>query len=381
MRKRTAIVHIGLEKTGSTAIQRWLVANQGSLQTGGVLMPHSLGYPNHTKLVSACLDYGVVDNIKSHHLFATGLSEEHFRSRVFTNLARELKQAGQSWHTLLITSELISSRLCSAAEINRLAAVVGQYVDHIQFVIFLRRQDQLALSRFSSILRSGYGGFADIYVDYSPFNFQCLCDQRLVNDDLFFYDFEAILARFEGLSNSELEVFFYGSDRPVETFARLLNLDEGSNQQAQGHHNSALSAKAQFVLAQLNQRYPVQFSSGMRNDAYRHLQRQIEREVSGPPRTISRQSAVDFLAHYREANQRVLSRYARHSTQGFSDDFSAYPEVVDYSELPSLAKEHLSHYRALAQQVPTAEPLADRLRFKLRRLTTRAKSFAATSLR
>ena len=64
MRKRTAIVHIGLEKTGSTAIQRWLVANQGSLQAGGVLMPHSLGYPNHTKLVSDCLDYGVVDNIK-----------------------------------------------------------------------------------------------------------------------------------------------------------------------------------------------------------------------------------------------------------------------------------------------------------------------------
>ena len=344
-------------------------------------MPHSLGYPNHTKLVSACLDYGVVDNIKSHHLFATGLSEEGFRSRVFTNLARELMQAGQSWHTWVITSELISSRLCSAAEINRLAAVVGQYVDHIQFVIFLRRQDQLALSRFSSILRSGYGGFADIYVDYSPFNFQRLSDQRLVNDDLFFYDFETILARFEGLPNSELEVLFYGSDRPVETFARLLNLDEGSKQEPQGRHNSALSAKAQFVLAQLNKHYPVQFSSGMRNDAYRQLQRQIEREVSGPLRTISRQSAVDFLAHYRDGNQRVLSRYARRSSQGFSDDFSAYPEVVDYSQLPSLVKEQLSHYRALAQQVPTEEPLADRLRFKLRRLTTRAKSFAATSLR
>ena len=380
MRKRTAIVHIGLEKTGSTAIQRWLVANQGSLQTGGVLMPHSLGYPNHTKLVSACLDYGVVDNIKSHHLFATGLSEEGFRSRVFTNLARELKQAGQSWHTLVITSELISSRLCSAAEINRLAAVVGQYVDHIQFVIFLRRQDQLALSRFSSILRSGYGGFEDIYVDYSPFNFQHLSDQRIVNDDLFFYDFETILARFEGLPNSGLQVFFYGSDRPVEMFACLLNLDEGFNQEAQGRHNSALSAEAQFVLAQLNQHYPVQFSSGMRNDAYRKLQRQIEREVSGSPRAISRQSAVNFFARYREANQRVLNRYGRCSTQGFSDDFSAYPEIVDYSQLPSLVKEQLSHYRALAQQVPTVEPLADRLRFKLRRVTTMAKSFVGASL-
>ena len=130
-----------------------------------------------------------------------------------------------------------------------------------------------------------------------------------------------------------------------------------------------------------DRRYPVQFSSGMRNDAYRQLQRQIEREVSGSPRTISRQSAVDFLSRYRDGNQRVLSRYARRSNQGFSDDFSAYPEVVDYSQLPSLVKEQLSHYRALAQQVPTEEPLADRLRFKLRRLTTMAKSFAASSLR
>jgi hypothetical protein len=381
MRKRTAIVHIGLEKTGSTAIQRWLVANQGSLQSGGMLVPHSIGYPNHTKLVSACLDNGVVDNIKSHHLFAAGLSEERFRSRVLANLARELRQADQSWHTLVITSELISSRLSSAAEINRLAAVVGQYVDHIQFVIFLRRQDQLALSRFSSILRSGYGGFEDIYVDYSPFNFHRLSDQRIVSDDLFFYDFETILARFEGLPNSELQVFFYGSDRPVETFVRLLHLDEAFSQESQGRHNSALSAEAQFVLAQLNQDYPVQFSSGMRNDAYRQLQRQIEREVSGSPRTISRQSAINFFARYREANQRVVTRYGHCSTQGFSDDFSAYPETVDYSKLPSLVKEQLFHYRALAQQVPMAEPLANRLRFKLRRVTTMAKSFVATSLR
>lgn len=380
MRKRTAIVHIGLEKTGSTAIQRWLAFNQQALQAAGILMPKSIGYPNHTKLVSACLDDGAVDNIKSHHLFVTGFSESRFRAAVFSDLAHEVQQADPSWHTLVISSELISSRLSSDAEINRLVNEVGRYVDHIHFVIFLRRQDQLALSRFSSILRSGYGQFDDIYVDYSPSNFLCVPDGRLISDDLFFYNFEAILSRFDGLSSSDLGVFFYGSDRPVDVVAHLLKLDADSQPGHQIRHNSALSAEAQFILAQLNQHYPVQFPSGMRNEAYRRLQRQIEREVSGPPRMISRQSAVDFLSRYDEGNQRVCARFGRCSQQVFTDNFSTYPLEVDYSQLPLLVKQQLLHYQALSKHIPVKEPLAPRVQSQARRFKSWVKRLPAGSI-
>lgn len=365
MRKRTAIVHIGLEKTGSTAIQRWLAFQQPTLQEAGILMPQSIGFPNHTKLVSACLDDGVVDNIKSHHLFATGLPEARFRSSIFADLAHEVQMADPFWHTLVISSELISSRLSSKTEINRLVSELGRYVDHIQFVVFLRRQDQLALSRFSSILRSGYGHFNDIYVDYSPFNFLSIDDGRPIGDDLFFYDFEAILSRFDGLANCELGVFFYGADRPVDVFAQLLKINHRF--ESGSRHNSALSAEAQFILSQLNLCYPVQFPSGMRNDAYRQLQRRIEREVSGPPRTISRQSAIDFLSRYSEANRRVCGRFGRSSEEVFPDDFSTYPLDVDYSQLPLHVKDQLLHYQNLSKGIPIKEPFAPRLQARARR--------------
>ena len=373
MRKRTAIVHIGLEKTGSTAIQRWLALHRQALQVAGILMPQSIGFPNHTKLVSACLDDGVVDNIKSHHLFASGLSEARFRTAVFADLAQEVQQADPSWHTLVISSELISSRLSSEGEINRLVTEVKRYVDHIHFVVFLRRQDQLALSRFSSILRSGYGQFDDLYVDYSPFNFVSVVDRRPISDDLFFYDFEAILNRFDGLANCELGVFFYGADRPIAIFAQLLKFYE--NSQAEPRHNSALSAEAQFIIAQLNQRFPVQFPSGMRNDAYRQLQRQIEREVPGPPRMISRQSALDFLSRYRDANQRICGRFGRCSEEVFPDHFSTYPLEVDYSQLPLHVNDRLLHYQALSKRIPVKEPFAPRIQAQARRLKGRVKRF------
>jgi len=381
MIKRTAVVHIGLEKTGSTAIQRWLAANQQALQANGILMPRSIGFPNHTRLVSACLDDGVVDNIKKHHLFACGLPERLFRRAVFADLAKEVRLADPSWRTLLITSELISSRLSSVSELERLVTQIGQYVDHIRFVVFLRRQDQLALSRFSSILRSGHGEFHHLYVDYSPFNFLSIPDDRPISDDLFFYDFEAILSRFEALPGSELAVYFYGQDRPIEVFQQLLNLNSPSQADGTVKHNSALSAKAQFILAHLNRRCPVQFPSGMRNDVYRQLQRRVEREVMGEPRVVARQAAADFLGRYSAANQRVFNRYVRSDRQSFSDDVSAYPVLCDYSDLPGLVMDQLRSYEMEAEHLPVVEPLAAHFQYKARRFKKALKGLLTSPVR
>ena len=365
--KRTAIVHIGLEKTGSTALQRWLAANRNLLQESGILMPSSIGYPNHTKLVAACLDDGAIDNIKSYQLFVTGYSEKAFRRHVFAALQREILSSRSDWHTLLITSELISSRLSSVSEIQRLLDQIQPHVDQIRFVIFLRRQDQLAVSRFSSILRSGHSDFEDLFVDYSAANFRQLPDGRSVSDDIFFYDFEKILGRFEGLPSTCVDVRFYGFSNPICVFADILQLDSSVKVRMQERHNSALSAEAQYILSRLNAMKPVQFVSGMRNDAYRKLQRCVEAEVLGCPRAVSRHSAERFLQRYADMNRRIFLRYGQLG-QCFSNDFSAYPEFVDYSALPDQAADRLMHYRRQAQRLPDAQPLPGLLKYKLKQV-------------
>ena len=376
--KRTALVHIGLEKTGSTAIQRWMAAHHQLISSAGIVMPRSLGYPNHTKLVAACLDDGVIDNIKAHHLFVDGSAEKYFRRNVFASLGREIKAAGPSWHTLLITSELISSRLSSPSELNRLASELLRYVDSIKFIIFLRRQDQLALSRFSSILRSGHGEFDNIFIDYSPANFLRIPDGRLISDDLFFYDFASILGRFESLPCSTIEAYVYGADRPLAVFSRLLNLAMADDRSTAHRHNSALSAEAQYVISCLNQDHCVQFPSGMRNEAYRKLQRRIESEVTGQPRTVARHLAHDFWARYQAINEDIAARYLNGSKSRFSTDFSVYPEFVDYSQLPDRVADQLAAYRQIAQAIPGSPSLRRRLFYKARHVKVALKNLTGS---
>mgnify|MGYP006274878085 CR=1 FL=1 len=373
MTRRSAIVHVGLEKTGSTAIQKWLDVHAEALNAAGVLMPRSIGFPNHTKLVAACLDNGATDHIKAYNLFASGLSEKRFRESIFSALDREISQADPQWRSLVITSELISSRLATEAEIKRLFDRISPYVDEIHVLIFLRRQDQLALSRFSSILRSGYSEFDNLFVNYSPFNFTSIPEGRALDDDLFFYDFEAILARFAAVPGVRLHVHAYGQSSPVEVMLRLLQLEVQPKRQGSERHNSALSAEAQFVLARLNRDHPVHFPSGMRNEAYRQLQRRVEREVKGLPRTIARHDARRFLQRYEAINQRVSDQYAG-GRPLFSADFDRYPEAVDYSEFPSLLSDQLTHYQGFASLLPVREPRRARWSYRLRRLKASAST-------
>lgn len=375
--KRTAIVHIGLEKTGSTAIQRWFAAQHDQMLGHGIFIPQSIGFPNHTKLVAACLDDGAVDNIKAYQLFASGLSEKRYRERIFAALAREIRAEAAPWHTLLISSELISSRLSSATELQRLHDQIGRYVDAVKYVIFLRRQDQLALSRFSSILRSGHDQFDNVFVNYSPANFLSIPDGRLISDDLFFYDYRLILERFTGLADAELCVFPYGAVSPIQVMAELLKIEASEQTLQVGRHNSALSAEAQFILAQLNRDHVVQFPSGMRNDAYRRLQRRVESEMAGAGRQVERQAAHQFYLRYHAVNQQIADQYWNGQPL-FKLDFSAYPESVDYAELPQKLSGVLAGYQDAAQALPTREPLSKLIKYSLKRFKATASALVAS---
>jgi hypothetical protein len=366
VKQRVAVVHIGLEKTGSTALQHWLAQHHQHLQAEGIVMPRSLGFPNHTRLVAACLDDGVVDNLKAHLMRREGLSEAMLRRWVEGSLAAELRHAGD-WHTLLITSELISSRLGSATEIERLVKLLRRYVDRICFVLVLRRQDHLAVSRFSSVLRSGFDRFDAILTDLSPFNFRALPPGRSVSDETFFYDFESIVARFASVPDSELLVRRYGERQPVVMMADVLGLTVDAAPNHEPRVNSAMSAQAQCVIAQLNQQQAVQWPSGLRREDYRNLLWRVEQEVRGLPRLISQADAERFLHRYQVGNQRLADAYGLGPAL-FSEAVDRYPTQLDYGDLAEQTRPLLLTYQAAAQVLPRREAWVQRLDHRLRGL-------------
>lgn len=352
MTRRTAIVHAGVEKTGSTAIQHWLAANRAALLGSGLLVPTRIGSPNHTRLVAACLDDGVVDNIKSHLMTREGLTEAGLRAQVEQGLAEDLATPG--WDRVVITSELITSRLHAPSELSRLVALLRRHVDDIHFVVFLRRQDDLAVSRFSSALRAGHSGFDDVFADLSANSFRTAPPGRVTDDLREYFDYERILARFAAIPDARLTVLSHdppgGSPGPIRSLCAVLGVDYRDDT-PEPRLNAALSAEAQYVVSQLNRRHRVLLPSGARNEPYRAILRRVEQEVTGQRRTVPRAEAEAFLSRYEAGNARVAAEHFGGSGL-FREGFEAYPETVDYGPMMARLQPVVERYEALVPRLP-----------------------------
>ncbi|MBA3910973.1 MAG: hypothetical protein C0524_14150 [Rhodobacter sp.] len=363
--KRSAIIHVGLEKTGSTAIQAWLDSERHALLKAGLFVPRSLGRPNHWRLVAACLDDWAVDDIKAYFLSQTREPEAEWRDSVRAAFDAELATV-KGWSQLVISSELITSRLHTPTEIARLAEWIGQHVDRLHFVVYLRRQDDLAVSRFSSALRAGHAGFDDIWSDLSANSFLALPPGRVVKDELEYFDHQRILARFLALGDAELTVRAYDPPGPpmdvVADFRALLGLSPASTAAPAQRSNPALSAEAQYVISQLNRDNRVRWPNGARNEPYRALLHRIEAELQGSPRRVPRAEAEAFLARFEASNAAVERRWFQNGM--FRSGFSQWPETVDHSAMIAEMTPVLARYRAEAAALPQMEaprPVSGRL--------------------
>lgn len=123
-------IHIGLHKTGSTALQRRLEASREFLLEAGLLYPETARYvPVAT---------GKHDADAGHGLIARALrsGEPRHASRLFAELRREIAQSGA--RHVLISSEM----LCAPPLEPRIGALKALTDDNdVRIVIYLRRPD------------------------------------------------------------------------------------------------------------------------------------------------------------------------------------------------------------------------------------------------
>lgn len=350
--KRRCLLHIGLEKTGSTSLQALLAANRDDLARRGILYPRSAGRSNHLHLVTACLDFGAKDNIKADHLAVTGMDEAEWRQRFLSEFDSELRtgrygrslpgitiRGAADWHTLVLSSELISSRLVTKSELDRLLDWIAGYVQEIEIVAVLRRQDRLAISRFSSSLRAGNPDMETVFTNESRRLFAQAPAQRPRDDLQDFYDYERLLGRFERAARRcqikvRLRPLIYdppgGRGEVIAEFLKLLGVERQELAVANSSEslNPALGNLAQRVIARLNQRLPYQLKDGRINPLRRALVRRLELRVKGPARAIARNEARTFYRRFEASNEAVRRAYFPDASSLFDPDFDRYPEVV-----------------------------------------------------
>jgi len=316
-----AIIHIGAEKTGTTSIQQFCAMNRAHLADEGILYPVSLGASNHMRLTAYALNDDKIDDVRLTVGPSSRDQVDSYRDRLRGSLAAEIEQAGEN-STLILSNEHLQSRLIEQEEVDRLRDFISPLVDRTQILIYIRRQDRVAVSYYSTRLK------ADLDLE-GPLFPTCAADAPLPD----YYDYDRMLRRYEatfGRENITVRIFepagATGWDL-LRDFREQCDIPESNDYLIPSRENQSLSELGIRFLRRFNKQAP-RFVEGRLNPYRAEIIDATGRCFSGPGPEVRRLDAEAFYRHFEEGNEAINSRYFPESTGPlFDEDFSVYDKV------------------------------------------------------
>ncbi|MEP0325051.1 hypothetical protein [Bauldia litoralis] len=148
------VLHIGSEKTGTTSIQRALAEHGEKLEARQIVYPRLLHGLKHVKISCFAMDNERMDIRKRRLGLTEDATIEAFRQTFRRDLARQIKAAGRTAQTVVIVNEHLS-RLQTIAEVERLKAFLAEFFDAVDIHFYVRRQDLLMRSMYSTVIKVG----------------------------------------------------------------------------------------------------------------------------------------------------------------------------------------------------------------------------------
>ena len=148
------IVHIGIEKTGTTSIQRALSQNRAVLEQQGV----ALGWPEEVENSRYLVAYfrEKPDDFWAAREWQSAEDRLSSLEPLMAGLDEEIAKAPPSTEAMIFSSEHFHSRLTEESEIRALADFLGKRFETITIVCFVRPQASTVLSLYSTALRAGH---------------------------------------------------------------------------------------------------------------------------------------------------------------------------------------------------------------------------------
>ena len=315
---RRAILQIGTEKTGTTTLQHCLSTNRAALKANGFLYPDFCGRINHTGLAAYAMAPSRRDGIRAVFGCRSEADVEPMRARLRAAAAEQLS----SDETVIFCSEHCHSRLVRPAEVETLHALLAPFFGDIRVAVYIRRQDRLALSLYSTKLKSG-GNDRSILPPSGP-------DDPYFNYDRSIGLWEAVFGR----DNVRVRLFdrreLIGGD-VVADFITTWGLTGSVPYKTVRDQNESIRPLAQEFLRRVNPRLePIEGLpiEDVRGPLAASLSRLLPGRGARPPRA----EAEAFLDRYRDSNEALRLRHFPDRPTLFDADFSEYPEVADPRE-------------------------------------------------
>ena len=186
-------------------------------------------------------------------------------------------------------------------------------------LIYLRRQDELAVSLYSTLLKAGTSGRELLVRRPVPGLPAGSAEQAL------YYDYEALLARWGAAFGMErLIVRRFPQDliggSIVNDVCQVVGLPEPESQPQRA--NESLRPEFQEYLRLINPHLKVQQGS-----TRGEIVRVLSELGKGNGRLPAREAARAFLDRFRDSNEAVRRTHFPEAAMLFDEDFSRYPEA------------------------------------------------------
>jgi hypothetical protein len=315
---RTTILHIGTEKTGTTSIQGFLANNARWLLEQGFAYPMAAERWSGHLLALYARGPEVCDDLHVRLGLDSVEKRTTFQRQFADHFAHEMTALPERVRTVLFSSEHLHSRVVAHDAIQSLRSLLRPHFGRIRIVVYLRRQDRVATSLYSTAMKVGlthdgilHTGVGEGYFDYDRlldrwaevFGADAVTPRLLARDQLVDGDLLADLAAVCGLAD-------LASAIPAE------------------RHNEGLQAVAQEFLRQASGYVPPIVDSRP-NPAWDALVELLSCELVGRGRMPTRREAIRFQADFADSNERVRRRWFPALPTLFDDNFGMYPEQDD----------------------------------------------------
>lgn len=307
------VLHIGLEKTGTTSIQVTLRNNRALLAESGINVEQCF-LPNAKNVVGNSLG-----------LVAATLDGKKKESFLHTHRHRDIptdfsvygnsQSATGRFATTVLSSEHLSSWVTQEIEVHRLKAFLDQVGAQTVVVAYLRRQDRLAQSLFNEYVKSG-GTFSHKNLNrvLSPH------DQKLK-----FVDTIKTYAEIFGHKNLIVKEFAKRSLKDNDVVSDFIDVlgAGGLPIERPRSANTSLCLEALYVLSMINDLDSI-FGKSEESERAR---KEVRKHGGGKLRLLTKQTARSFLANFDEANAELSAALLK--PDFFDKSFQDYGGSID----------------------------------------------------
>ena len=242
------ILHIGLEKTGTSTIQSFLNRNSGQLSKRGYFYSKAMGQPDNRRLGVAAYNDDRRDDYTRRHKLGTKRALLAHQACIVDDLRKELCDIEPA--TVIFSSEQIQSRLTAVQEIERLRQILFDAgIASFRVIIYLRRPADLANSNYSTWIRCGDTEPAPPPPTHEKF--QILCNHKKT-----LQLWGSVFGR-ESLYPRLLESSFLKDSSLLKDFVEVIGCAWAPSFIAPSSRNEALMPIALEVLRRVNKKIPV----------------------------------------------------------------------------------------------------------------------------